>query len=96
MDLIADILPNALRRGGFGRKIREAEILDYFNLEFDNFLPGDVRSSVQVVKIDGSVATIASLSGFALRELKRLEVVILANINKKITGKKILRIRYLA
>lgn len=96
MDSIANILPNAMRRGGLGRKIREQETLELFEQELDLFLPGDVRGSVQVMSIDGSVATIASLSGFATQQLKRQEGYILANINKKVEGKKILRIRYLA
>lgn len=96
MDSIANILPSAMRRGGLGRKIREQEGLEHFSCELDEVLPGDVRASVQVIAIDGSVATIASLSGYATRELKRQEGYILANVNKKIEGKKILRIRYLA
>jgi hypothetical protein len=96
MDSIGNILPNTLKRGGIGRKLREVEALEFFELEADQALPGDLRGSVRGITVQGSVLTIASLSGYATRELKRQEGYILANINAKIEGKKIERIKYLA
>lgn len=96
MDSIADILPRAIRRSGMGRKIREQEVLEAFELAANEFLPGDLRSYVRGMYSRGSILTVASLSGYATNILKQREREILAYIKKidpRITTEKI---RFLA
>ncbi len=96
MDSIADILPNAIRRSGLGRKIREQEVLEAFELAADQFLPGDLRSYVRGMYVRSSILTVASLSGYATNILKPQEKEILAYIKKIDPRIKTEKIRFLA
>lgn len=96
MQSIADILPNAIRRSGLGRKLREQEILEAFELAADQFVPGDLRSYVRAMYARGSILTVASLSGIATNIMKQKEADILAYIKKIDPRIAIAKIRFLA
>lgn len=96
MDSIADILPKAIRRGALGRKIREQEILEVFELAADRFLPADLRSYVRGMYVKGSILTVASLNGYATTTIKEREAEFLAYIRQLDTRIEIVKIRILA
>lgn len=96
MQSIADIIPNAIRRGGLGRKLREQEIIEAFELAANELIPGDLRSYVRGMYVRGSILTVASLSGVATTILKEKESVILAYIKKIDPRITIQKIRFLA
>lgn len=96
MQSIADIIPNAIRRGGLGRKLREQEVLEAFELAADRFVPGDLRSYVRAMYVRGSILTVASLSGTATAIMKQKEREILAYIKEIDPRIAVEKVRFLA
>jgi hypothetical protein len=96
MQSIADIIPNAIRRGGLGRKLREQEILEAFELAANRFVPADLRSYVRGMYVRGTILTVASLSGTATTIMKQKEKEILAYIKEIDSRIKIEKVRILA
>ncbi len=95
MESIANIIPKALRRGQIGHMIREQEELDAFKLVLDEILPGDLRSAVRGLYIQGTLLTAASLSGSASLILKEKQAEMLSLMKQFEPRSRIKKIRIL-
>jgi hypothetical protein len=79
-----------------GKKLKETEALELFEVVIDGYLPGDLRASVRAVQFHNQVLTIASLSSYATRELKRYEPAIIRHMNSQLEWARVLKFRFLA
>lgn len=89
------ILPDAVRRSGMGRQLKEMEILKIFSRTATHLLGGETGAKIKPMYLERGVLKVASLSDFATAKLKISEQEIINIINSETGVKAVKRIKFL-
>ena len=92
---LKSLLPKSIKRAGIAGRIKNKQIIDFFNLAKKVFLRADLADRIKPMYLRNKILYIASLSSVAAERLEPRQAEIISEINKKFGPETVKKIKFI-